>query len=173
MLPSRSPIQKSKTLNLEDEKIFSTYQDEYSSGKNHGNLVAHYGNSAYLNAQPKVSSNVKPFLTPSYHNIASDSYISNRLADNYSNNYRSSTDNLLHRPIHTAPARTKLDQLFNIKTASIAQPDKVSIYEEDHLNKNIHDHFVSKRSLKTETINLRDIVVSSLKHFINLKHLIV
>jgi hypothetical protein len=162
MLTTRSIIQTTRTLNPEDEKIFSTYQAEYNKGKTHGNLVSHYGNSAYLDRPQVLTTNkfVKPFVTPSYQNITSEAFMANKVTDNYSNNYKSSEDNFLKRPIHTAPIRTKLDQYFNTKNSPIAKVDRVSAYEEDYLNKRVNDHFVSKKLLKTETINLRDTIVS-------------
>lgn len=161
MLPSRTTIQKSKTLNPNDEKIFSTHQSEYNLGKSHGNLLAHYGNIAFLKNQDHIASrkNVKPFVSPSYQNLTSGSFMANKLTDNYSNNYRTSQDNVLHRPIHTAPARTKLDFMYNVKVAPIAKPDFASIYEEEYLRQNFNDHFVSKKWLKTGTLYFRDFTV--------------
>ena len=162
MLPVRSVVQTNKTLNPEDIKVFSTYQDEYATGKLHGNLVAHYGNSAHLNREPPVQPKLltaKPFLTPAYRNLTGDYYLCNKLGDNNSNNYRTSNDNVLFRPIRTAPIRSKLDQFFKVKTAAIAQQDNTSIYTEEYLNKRVNDHFVSKKWLKTETLNLRDTIV--------------
>ena len=98
MLPTRSLIQTSKTLTVGDEKIFSTYQDEYNSNKTHGNLVKHYGNTAYLARPHSISISdlrAKPFLTPAYNNLNSESYIANRFSDNYSNNYRTTDENCL------------------------------------------------------------------------------
>lgn len=161
MLPIRSVIQTRKTLNQDDIKVFSTYQDEYATDKLHGNLVYHYGNSAYLDRDPPVNPKQvtsKPFLTPAYRNLTSDYYMNNKMGDNNSNNYRTSSDNVLFRPIRTAPIRTKLDQYFKTKTASIAQQDKASIYAEEYLNKRVNDHFVSNKWLKTETLNLRDTI---------------
>jgi len=162
MLPLRSVIQTNKTLNAGDIKILSTYQDEYETGKLHGNLVSHYGNSAYLDREPAVNDNrfmAKPFLTPAYQNLTSDYYLCNKLGDNNSNNYKTSNDNVLYRPIRTAPVRTKLDQFFKVKTAPIAPLDNASIYAEGYLNKRVNDQFVSKKWLKTETLNLRDTIV--------------
>ena len=171
MLPVRSVIQTNKTLNADDTKILSTYQDEYETGKLHGNLVSHYGNSAYLDREPAVHAKrfmAKPFLTPAYQNLTSDYYLCNKLGDNNSNNYKTSNDNVLYRPIRTAPIRSKLDQFFKVKTAPIAQLDKASIYAEEYLNKRVNDHFVSKKWLKTETLNLRDTIVRIIKFVLRL-----
>lgn len=161
MLPSRTTIQKSKTQNLNDEKIFSTYQSEYNLGKTHGNLLAHYGNIAFLKNEDHIFSkkSIKPFVSPSYQNLTSGSFMVNKLTDNYSNNYRTSQNNVLHRPIHTAPTRTKLDFMFHVKVAPIAKQDFASIYEEEHLRQNFNDHFVSQKWLKTGTLYLRDFIV--------------
>ncbi|RMZ98338.1 hypothetical protein BpHYR1_047894 [Brachionus plicatilis] len=160
MLQPRTTIQKSKTLNPDDEKIFSTYQAEYNLGKSHGNLLAHNGNIGFLkNNEPILGKkNVKSFVSPSYQNLTSESFMANKLTDNYSNNYRTSQDNVLHRPIHTAPARTKLDFMYNVTVPPVAKPDHASIYQEEHLNQNMSDHFVSKRWLKTGTVHFRDVV---------------
>ncbi len=162
MLPARSAVQVSKTMNPIDEKNYSTYQDEYSNILNHGDLIHHYGNNAYLMKESNNYSHatLKPFLSPSYHNLTSQYCISNRFSDNYSNNYRSSEDNPLKRPLRTAPTKTKLNHLFQYKIASIAKPDNVEVYAEDYLNKRKNDHFVSHKPIKTETINLRDTIVS-------------
>jgi hypothetical protein len=162
MLPARSFVQKSKTLNLGDEKTFSTYQDDYCSGTCHGNLVKHYGNNAYLKDTSHLNtySNAKPFLSPSYHNTTSHSYISNHLSDYYSNNFRTSPNNMLHRTLHSAPVRTKLNNFYANTTAPIAEQDKLAIYEGDYLEKYVHDHFVSQRPIKTEAQTLRDIIVN-------------
>lgn len=161
MLPLRTTIQKSRTLNPDDEKVFSTYQAEYNLGRSHGNLLSHRGNIAFLkNDEPVLAKkNVKPFVSPSYQNLTSESFMANKLTDNYSNNYRTSEDNFLRRSIRTAPARTKLDFMYNVKVAPIAKPDHASIYQEELLNQNLSDHFVSQRWLKTGTIYFRDVVV--------------
>ena len=162
MLPVRSVIQTNKTLNPDDTKVFSSYQDQFGTGQLHGNMVAHYGNSAYLDREPAVRTSrftVKPFLTPSYQNLTAGSYMCNKLTDNNSNNYKTSNDNVLFRPIRTAPSRAKLDHFFKIKTAPIAQQDAQAIYTEEYLNKRVNDHFVNKKWLKTETLNLRDTIV--------------
>ncbi|CAF0710729.1 unnamed protein product [Brachionus calyciflorus] len=160
MLPSRSTVQTTKTSNPVDEKIFSTYQEEYNLGKSHGNLLAHKGNNAFLqNNQPIRNQKFgKYFISPSYQNLTSDYYFANKITDNYSNNYRTSQDNFFQRPIQTAPARTKLDFMYKVKVAPIAKPDQASIYEEEYLRQNLSDHFVSKKWLKTGTLNLRDTV---------------
>jgi hypothetical protein len=162
MLPARSAVQLTKTFNPADEKIYSTYQDEYSNPFNHGNLVQHYGNNAYLMKESNnySKSTLKPFLAPAYQNLTSQFFISNRFTDSYSNNYKTSDDNILQRPLRTAPTKTKLDHLFQYKVASIAKPDDLALYREDYLNKRVNDHFVSHKVIKTETINLRDTIVS-------------
>ena len=163
MLPVRSAIQTTKTVNPGDEKILSSYQDQFSVGSLHGNSVNHYGNSAYLSRHPALSYtdlSAKPFITPSYRNLTSESYIGNRFSDNYSNNYKTSEDNVLIRPINTAPTRTKLQHLFEVKIAPIAKVDKGSAYGHDFLNGRVNDHFVSKKLLKTDTVNLRDSLVN-------------
>lgn len=162
MLPSRSMIQTSRTLNHPtDNKIFSTYQDEYNSYKTHGNPVKHHGNTAFLNRPHTISVSMsdlraKPFLTPSYNNLNSDSYIANRFSDNYSNNYKTSEDNVLKRSLPSRPTRTKLDHLFRIKVAPVSKLDEATVYEQDYLNGRKNDHFYSKKPLKTDTQNLND-----------------
>lgn len=164
MLPSRSMIQTSRTINHPtDEKIFSTYQDEYNSAKTHGNMVTHFGNTAYLN-RPHTTSitmgdlRAKPFVSQSYHNLNSDSYIANRFSDNYSNNYRTSDDNVLKRAMPSRPLRTKLDHLFKVKVPSVAKLDNASAYEQEYLHGRVNDHFYSKKVLKTDTSNLKDVL---------------
>ena len=162
MLPRpRSPIQRSKTLNPNDQKAFSAYQDAYSTGLLHGNLVNHLGNDAYIPTNPYVA--VKPikhaFLSASYRNLTANRYISNRVSDSYNENYRTTEDNNgLHRPIYTAPTRTKLKYLFESPTKSVAPLDEVALYKHNYLDGISNDQFVSKRWLKTETMSLRDII---------------
>jgi hypothetical protein len=180
MLPLRSLIQTKKTPNPADEKIFTTYQDDLNSGLQHGNLVKHYGNAAYLadKSHLNTSSKARPFLAPSYHNLISDAFISNSVKDYYSNNFRTSNDNVLKRPMLTAaPVRTKLNNFYQVKTAPIAKADTAAIYEAQHFDKYVHDHFVSNRPIKNETQTLRDIIVSErfiadffrvIRHFLNL-----
>ena len=162
MLPSRSMIQTSRSLNHpSDEKIFSTYQDEYNSNATHGNLVSHFGNSAFLNRPHSVSVSTidlraKPFISPAYHNLCSDSYIANRFSDNYTNNYKTSQDNPLHRSMPSRPQRTKLNHLFNVKIAPVAKIDEASAYEQEYLHGRVNDHFYSKKVLRTDIQNLND-----------------
>lgn len=127
--------------------------------RTHGNLVKHYGNSAYLARTHSVSYSdltAKPFISPSYNNITHDSYIANRFSDKYSNNYLTSKDNPLRRSLESAPARTKLDHLYNVKLASVGNVDKSSEYKQEFFHNRINDHFVSDKPLKTDTVNLRD-----------------
>jgi len=165
MLPSsRSMIQTSRTQNPGDEKIFSTYQDELNSNRTHGNLVNHFGNSAYLfrphtHAISMTELHAKPFLSASYHNLNSDSYIANRFSDNYSNNYRTSEDNQLNRSMPSRPVRTKLDHLFKVRIAPVSKIDEASAYEQNFLHGRVNNHFVSKKLLKTDTNNLKDTLV--------------
>lgn len=162
MLPSRSMIQTSRTLNHPtDDKIFTTYQDEYNSDKQHGNPVKHYGNTAFLNRAHTASVSMsdlraKPFLAQSYNNLNSDSYIANRFSDNYSNNYKTSEDNTLRRSMPSRPVRTKLDHLFKVKIAPVSKVDEASAYEHEYLHGRKNDHFHSKKLLKTDTQNLND-----------------
>lgn len=170
MLSSRSMIQTSRTLNPNDEtnsKIFSTYQDEYNSAKTHGNPVNHLGNTAYLHRPHThaVSMNeirAKPFLSPSYHNLNSESYIANRFSDNYSNNYRTSEDNVLRRSMPNRPIKTKLDHLYKVEIAPVSKVDSSSAYEQEYLHGRVNDHFVSKKLLKTDTNNLKDTLVKAI-----------
>jgi hypothetical protein len=162
MLPARSPIQRSKTANPIDEKTFSTYQSNYSTEKTHGNLINHFGNDAYIynsSQIPLIKQTKKSFLSPSYQNLTANAYISNRSCDSYSNNYRTSQSNPLHRPLYTAPDRTKLNHLFKIDTKSVAPLDKTALYEHNYFDNIVNDHFVSDGWLKTETLNLRDTIV--------------
>lgn len=164
MLPVRSLVQTSKTLNYpEEKKILSTYQSEYNTGyKYYGNPVNYIGNSAFLKRADhvKTSSTVRPFLSPSYRNITSDSYMANRLGDYYSNNYRTSEKNPLYRDVKSAlPAPTKLANFYKYRTAPIASQDKLAVFEARQMNGWVNDHFVSKRPLKTETQTIRDILV--------------
>ena len=169
MLPSRSVIQLNKSSNPHDEKVWSTYQSSYNHNyKNNGSLITHYGNSAYLAKQPLLGNTPqqpKPFLSPSYWNLTSDSYIANKHSDNYSNNYRTSLDNCLQRPLTASavPRQTTLEQNFKIKVAPIAKLDPANAYKQNYFGqKRVNDHFVSKRFLKTGTLSLRDTIVSRL-----------
>lgn len=165
MLPLRSLIQSGRCINHPcDEKVFSTYQDEYNSANTHGNLVKHTGNSAYLARANTCSLSMgdlhaKPFLSPSYANLNSDSYIANRFSDNYSNNYVTSNDNVLRRSMPNKPTKTKLDHLYRIKIAPISKKDEATAYEQEMLHGRVNDTFVSHKWLKTDTINLRDTLV--------------
>lgn len=163
MLPLRSPIQTSKTSNPFDEKIFTTYQDEYNLNKTHGNLVKHFGNSAYLARSHSISYgdlSAKPFIAPTYNNITNNAYIANRFSDKYSNNYLSSVDNPLRRSVDSAPVKTKLNHLYNVKIFPVASIDKASEYQQEFFHNRLNDHFVSNKPLKTDTTNLRDTLVS-------------
>ena len=162
MLPLRSLIQTGRCVNHPaDEKIFSTYQDEYNSANTHGNLVKHTGNTAYLGRANTCSISMgdlhaKPFLSPSYANLNSDSYIANRFSDNYSNNYVTSNDNVLRRSMPNKPTKTKLDHLYKIKITPVSKKDEATAYEQEMLHGRVNDTFVSHKWLKTDTINLRD-----------------
>lgn len=161
MLPSRSMIQTSRMLNHpQDEKIFSTYQDEYNSGSTHGNPVKHYGNSAFLNRPHSASvsdlSRAKPFVSAAYNNLCSESYIANRFNDGYTNNYKTSQDNVLHRSMPNRPVRTKLGHLFNVRIAPVAKLDEAAAYEQEYLHGRVNDHFHSKKVLRTDTQSLND-----------------
>lgn len=86
--------------------------------------------------------------------------MSNRLSDYYSNNYRTSNDNPLHRNLRSAPVRTKVANYYANKTASIAKQDKAAVFAARSLNGWVNDHFVSTRPIKTETQTIRDILVT-------------
>lgn len=156
MLPIRTVIQTRKGLHPNDERVFSSYQSEFSQN-NHGNLISHYGNSAYLDRTPvyKLSKPIRPFLSASYRNLNQGSFVANRFSDGQVNNYRTSDDNCLRRELKNAPERTKLDHLFITKTSTIGHTDKSSVYEQHFLNQRENDYFTSKKLLKTETVNLR------------------
>jgi hypothetical protein len=137
--------------------------------KTHGNLTKHYGNSAYLSRHHSISYKdleSKPFISPSYNNLTSSSYIANKFSDKYSNNYYSSNDNPLRRSIESAPMRTKLNHLYNVKINPIAKTDKASEYQQEFLHNRLNDHFVSDKLLKTDTVNLRDTLVYFCKSLI-------
>ena len=128
-------------------------------------MVKHYGNSAYLNRGNFLSVsyrdlNAKPFIAPSYNNITHNSYIANMFSDKYSNNYYSSVDNPLRRSIESAPVKTKLDHLYNVNIFPVAKLDKASEYQQEFFHNRLNDHFVSKKLLKTDTVNLRDNLVN-------------
>jgi hypothetical protein len=140
-------------------------KDEYNLNKTHGNMVKHYGNSAYLNRGNSVSYqdlNAKPFIAPSYNNITNNTYIANKFSDKYSNNYYSSLDNPLRRSIESAPVKTKLDHLYNVNIFPVAKIDKASEYQQEFFHNRLNDHFVSNKQLKTDTVNLRDNLVGIL-----------
>ena len=169
MLPTRSMIQTHRSLNHpSDSKIFSTYQSDLNSNSTHGNLVQHFGNTAYLSNRQRAphqtitnSGLARPFVSASYQNLNSDSYIANRFSDNYSNNYRTSDDNVLRRSIGGRPVRTKLEHLFKVKVPAVSKVDQAMAYEQN-FNGNgwVNDHFVSRKILKTDTNNLKDVLVS-------------
>jgi hypothetical protein len=167
MLTARTPVQRTKTANPYDFKQWSTYQSHYGSvGVNHhGSLIKHQGNDAYLPSSgspvfASIQRTKRPFISPSYQNLTSQSFISNRVSDNYTNNYRTSQDNPLHRPLYVAPVRTKLAHLYQTDIKSVAPLDPTALYEHSTLDGMVNDHFVSKKWLKTETMNLRDAIVS-------------
>lgn len=167
-LTPREPVQRSKTQNPVDHKVYSSYQIEFGNRPGtsvHGNPINRSGNDAYLNPHaPYTISSIpqtkKPFLSPAYRNLTSENYISKRVGDGYSNNYRTSSENIsLHRPIYTAPSRTKLNYLFQHDTKSVAPVDRNDLYKHNYLDMICNDHFVSDKWLKTETMNLRDVIV--------------
>ena len=165
MLPPRSTIQLTKTSNPGDEKIFSTYQAELNHNyKNNGSLVNHYGNSAYLlsDANRGNQNRAKSFLAPSYHNLNSNTYMCSKESDNYSNNYRSSFENPLHRSLTSsaAPIQTQFRDLFEIKTAPIAQLDPYETSTQALIHVKSSDYLTSNQYLKTKTQELRDKLAS-------------
>jgi hypothetical protein len=152
---------------------YSTYQDEFNRGNHIGNLINHYGNSinfknemaSYNKSQlttPLIYAKQtnKSFTSPSYQNLNAEAYMNNKIPSNYSSNYRTSEDSILWRPLKSAPFRTSLNHYWQSPTKSISTIDRSSLLDENIQNGRVNDYFVSKKWLKTETMNLRDVLVS-------------
>jgi hypothetical protein len=171
-------------LNVEQQNInrefnrltlSTTYREDIIGHGKHGDLTQHYGNCAFtgihergasknpfLTDNTKSASAIKPFLTPSYQNITQSDYMDERLWKNYSNNYRTSEDNVSFKRLESAalPNQTKLQQFFKTKIKPIAQVDHAAVYEQEAINGHVNDYFYSKKFVKSEMMNVRDNFVS-------------
>lgn len=146
--------QSSKRSDKDDFRTFSTtYQADYNW---------EVPNPPVGGPDIRAITGPRAFVSPSYRNLTHDTYLSNRLGDSYPNNYRTSTTNPLCR-YASAPfrQRTQLDGFYLNRTAPVAKPDQVAIYEADALHGWVHDHFVSQQTLKTHTQSMRDIIVGT------------
>ena len=170
-LPSLNVEQQNAEREFNRLTLSTTYRDEILGHGNNGDLTLHYGNCAhmgrherapfkntFLNDYTKSASAVKPFISPSYHNLTQSDFMCEKLIKNYSNNYRTSEDNTISKRLdsNNIPIKTHLPQFFKTKVKPIALVDKAAIYEQEALNGHVNDYFYSKKYVKSEMMNLRD-----------------
>ena len=161
--------------NLEREfnrlTLSTTYREEILGHGRYGDLTLHYGNNAhtglhergpfkntFLRDYTKSASAIKPFLAPSYHNLTQSDYMAGKMIKNYSNNYRTSDDNVNFKRLSASslPHKTHLPAFFKMKIKPIGLVDNASIYEQEAIHGHVNDYFVSKKYIKSEMMNVRD-----------------
>lgn len=174
-LPSLNAEQFNAQREFNRDTLTTTYRDEIIGHGKHGNLIQHYGNFAhnglhqrppikntYLTDYTRTSSSVKPFLTPSYQNLTQNQYMFEKNWKSYSNNYRTSEDNVSFKRLDATylPHQTKLPQYYKVNVKPIALVDNAAVFEQEIINGHVNDYFTSKKFVKSEMMNVRDTLVS-------------
>jgi hypothetical protein len=177
-LPRLNVQEKNLEREFNRSSLSTTYRDEILGHGRFGDLTLHYGNNAhtgiheraplkntFLSDYTKSASAIKPFLAPSYRNLTQTDYMAGRMIKNYSNNYRTSEDNVNFKRLEASnlPHKTHLPSFFKTKIKPIALVDDASIYEQEAINGHVNDYFVSKKYIKSEMMNVRDNFVSNIK----------
>lgn len=151
---------------LNKKLLTTTYREELINLNNYGCPINHYGNYAYHPNVQKSSIQLlngpKPFIRPSYQNITQDSYLGERnLKKNYLKNQRTSDDNVnFHRlEPDLLPIRTKIPQFYKISVKPLVKSDGSAIDIHDNYSGYANDLFYSKKYIRTELNNLKDMLV--------------
>jgi hypothetical protein len=152
--------------------LTTTYRDEIVGYGKHGNLISHYGNNTndemqlnhirkHLNNTNPVTSNVKPFLQPSYQNLTQGNYMARREWTNYSKNYMTSDDNVSLKQLdpHNLQQKSKYPNVFKVNFKPIAEVDKAAVHTQE-ANGFVNDYFVSKKYIKNDLGNTKEKFVS-------------